>query len=69
MFFGQPGPEPVEHEVASLVGQRVFGIALGYEDYVYYDELPHDPTMAVLARAPLGCRACRASADAPEIRQ
>ena len=55
--------------MASLVGQRVFGIALGYEDYVYYDELPHDPTMAVLARAPLGCRACRASADAPEIRQ
>jgi hypothetical protein len=25
-------PERVEHEVATLVGQRVFGIALGHED-------------------------------------
>ena len=25
-------PELIEHEVATLVGQRVFGIALGYED-------------------------------------
>src|SRR5229473_2705820 len=25
-------PEWIEHEVATLVGQRVFGIALGYED-------------------------------------
>jgi hypothetical protein len=35
--------------VATLVGQRVFGIALGYEDLVDHDELRHDPTMAVLA--------------------
>jgi hypothetical protein len=32
-----------------VVGQRVFGIALGYEDVVDHDELRHDPTMAVLA--------------------
>ena len=25
-------PELIEHEVVTLVGQRVFGIALGYED-------------------------------------
>jgi hypothetical protein len=25
-------PELIEHSVATLVGQRVFGIALGYED-------------------------------------
>src|SRR5436309_9239384 len=39
----------IEHEVATLVGQRVFGIALGYEDLIDHDELRHDPMMAVLA--------------------
>src|SRR5271166_3869926 len=37
------------HEVATLVGQRVFAIALGYEDLNDHDELRHDPMMAVLA--------------------
>jgi hypothetical protein len=41
--------ELIEHEVRTLVGQRVFGIALGYEDLVDHDQLRHDPTMAVLA--------------------
>src|SRR5258707_9869518 len=41
--------ELIEHEVATLVGQRVFGIALGYEDLNDHDELRHDPMMAVLA--------------------
>jgi len=31
-----------------LVGQRVFGIALGYEDLIDHDQLRHDPVMAVL---------------------
>src|SRR6201987_1968475 len=38
----------VVHEVPSLVGQRVFGIALGYEDLIDHDQLRHDPVMAVL---------------------
>jgi Transposase DDE domain group 1 len=38
----------VEHTVPSLVGQRVFGIALGYEDLIDHDQLRHDPVMAVL---------------------
>ena len=41
--------EFIEHEVVTLVGQRVFGIALGYEDLNDHDELRHDPLMAVLA--------------------
>jgi hypothetical protein len=41
--------ERIEHEVATLVGQRVFGIALGYEDLNDHDQLRHDPMMAVLA--------------------
>jgi hypothetical protein len=39
----------IEHEVATLLRQRVFGIALGYEDLNDHDELRHDPMMAVLA--------------------
>jgi hypothetical protein len=39
----------VEHSVATLIGQRVFGIALGYEDLNDHDQLRHDPVQAVLA--------------------
>ena len=39
----------VEHSVATLIGQRVFGMALGYEDLNDHDELRHDPLMAALA--------------------
>ena len=42
-------PDLIEHGVATLVGQRVFGIALGYEDLNDHDHLRHDPAMAVLA--------------------
>jgi len=41
--------ELIEHEVKTLLGQRVFGIALGYEDLNDHDDLRHDPVMAVLA--------------------
>ncbi|MGH6670882.1 MAG: IS1380 family transposase [Xanthobacteraceae bacterium] len=39
----------IEHAVATLLGQRVFGIALGYEDLNDHDALRYDPMMAVLA--------------------
>ena len=47
----QDGRDPAltEHSVATLVGQRVFALALGYEDLIDHDELRHDPVMAVLA--------------------
>src|SRR5436190_22512204 len=48
-FTDHRAAELVEHTVPSLVGQRVFGIALGYEDLTDHDELRHDPVMAVLA--------------------
>jgi hypothetical protein len=51
----------IEHAVPTLVGQRVFGIALGYEDLIDHDELRHDPVMAVLA----GKLAARRSDCAP----
>ena len=39
--------ERVVHEVGTLVGQRVFGIALGYEDLIDHDRLRHDPVLGV----------------------
>jgi hypothetical protein len=48
-FHDERRQELIEHEIVTLVGQRVFGIALGYEDLNDHDELRHDPLMAVLA--------------------
>ncbi|MGH9817704.1 MAG: IS1380 family transposase [Candidatus Acidiferrales bacterium] len=39
-------PELIEHSVKTLVGQRVLGLALGYEDLIDHDELRHDPLWA-----------------------
>ena len=47
-FTDHRAADMVVHEVASLVGQRVFGMALGYEDLIDHDQLRHDPVMAVL---------------------
>jgi Transposase DDE domain group 1 len=41
-------PELVEHTVMELVGQRVYGLALGYEDLNDHDDLRRDPLLAVL---------------------
>jgi hypothetical protein len=60
-FADNRAAELIEHEVRTLVGQRVYGIALGYEDLIDHDELRHDPVMAVLA----GKLAARRSDCAP----
>jgi hypothetical protein len=39
----------VEHTIETMVAQRVFGIALGYEDLIDHDQLRHDPILATLA--------------------
>jgi hypothetical protein len=41
-------PALIEHEVETLVMQRVVGIALGYEDLLDHDDLRHDPVLATL---------------------
>src|SRR6185436_14049780 len=48
-FIDRRDPRFVEHQVDTLVGQRIFGLALGYEDLNDHDELRKDPTFAVLA--------------------
>jgi hypothetical protein len=47
-FDDRRNPALIEHEIATLVGQRVYGIALGYEDLVDHDQLRHDPVLAAL---------------------
>jgi len=41
--------EQVEHTVPELVAQRVYALALGYEDLNDHDQLREDPLLAVLA--------------------
>jgi hypothetical protein len=40
--------DQVEHQVSELVAQRVYGLALGYEDLNDHDQLRADPLMGVL---------------------
>jgi len=47
-FTDYRDPELVEHGVAELVAQRVYGLTLGYEDLNDHDELRRDPLLAVL---------------------
>ncbi|MEI9970923.1 MAG: transposase [Ignavibacteriota bacterium] len=39
--------DQVEHPLLDLIAQRVFGLALGYEDLNHHDELRRDPMLAV----------------------
>ena len=48
-FADRRDPSLIKHSVATLVGQRIFGLALGYEDLNDHDALRHDPLFAVLA--------------------
>ena len=47
-FRDRRAPALVEHAVRTLVGQRVFGIAAGYEDLNDHDELRKDPLWGAL---------------------
>ncbi|MCC7175562.1 MAG: IS1380 family transposase [Bryobacterales bacterium] len=42
-------PELVEHTAGELVRQRVYGLALGYEDLNDHDQLRQDPLLALLS--------------------
>ena len=41
-------PQRTEHSVGALISQRVYGIALGYEDLNDHDHLRHDVVMGLL---------------------
>jgi hypothetical protein len=45
-------PAKIQHDLRTLLAQRIFGIALGYEDLNDHDTLRHDPLFAVMADKP-----------------
>jgi hypothetical protein len=48
-FVDEREQDQVIHTLPALVGQRVVGIALGYEDVNDHDELRYDPVLALFA--------------------
>src|SRR5215469_6213617 len=48
-FLDGRDPERVEHTVEEMVSQRVYGLALGYEDLNDHEQVRTDPLMSVLA--------------------
>ena len=48
-FLDQRDPMRTEHSVEQLVKQRIYGIALGYEDLNDHDQLRKDPLLAVVS--------------------
>jgi len=42
-------PARVEHTVCEMLAQRIYGLALGYEDLNDHEQLRHDPLLALLA--------------------
>jgi hypothetical protein len=46
-FTDYRSPKQIEHPLLDLIMQRVFGLALGYEDLNDHDDLRRDPMLAV----------------------
>ena len=62
-FVDERNAALIEHSLRTLVGQRVFALALGYEDLNDHDELRHDPVMgALLGKLSSRRRVCAALA-------
>jgi len=48
-FLDGRGPDRVQHSVQEMISQRVYGLALGYEDINDHEQLRSDPLFSVLA--------------------
>ena len=55
-FTDHRDPDLIEHTAEELIAQRIYALALGYEDLNDHDDLRHDPLLAVLVgkQDPLG---------------
>ena len=62
-FRDHRDPRLIEHTVEELLGQRIYGLCLGYEDLNDHDQLRTDPMLAVAVDKadPLGERRRQAS--------
>jgi hypothetical protein len=48
-FCDYRNPVFIEHELGELLAQRIYGLALGYEDLNDHEELRRDPLLALMA--------------------
>ena len=48
-FRDRRNPSRIEHSVAEMISQRVYALALGYEDLNDHEQLRHDPLLGLLA--------------------
>src|SRR5208283_5784279 len=48
-FTVRRSPLLVEHPLGEMLSQRIYGLALGYEDLNDHEQLRHDPLLAVLS--------------------
>ncbi|MCP4037573.1 MAG: IS1380 family transposase [bacterium] len=69
-FTDHRDPARIDHSVEELVGQRVFGLACGYEDLNDHDQLRNDPMFALAtgkAAASAGALAARSTLNRLEL--
>jgi hypothetical protein len=48
-FLDGRSQKQVEHSVVQMLSQRIYGLALGYEDISDHEQLRHDPVFGILA--------------------
>ena len=48
-FLDGRNPEQIEHSILEMLSQRIYGLALGYEDLNDHEQLRSDPVFGVLA--------------------
>ena len=48
-FLDGRNPDLVEHSILEMLSQRVYGLALGYEDLNDHEQLRNDPVFGILA--------------------
>src|SRR6202165_3863790 len=48
-FLDGRNPDLIEHSILEMLSQRVYGLALGYEDLNDHDQLRKDPVFGILA--------------------
>jgi Transposase DDE domain group 1 len=48
-FLDGRNPEQVEHSILEMLSQRIYGLALGYEDLNDHEQLRNDPVFGILA--------------------
>jgi hypothetical protein len=48
-FLDGRDPDLIEHSLEQMLAQRIYGLALGYEDLNDHEQLRHDPLLRVVA--------------------